>query len=357
MGECRICHRKGLFVLVNADGLCSHCAKDMREAVLSDEEIQELDQQAHARSFEFAKAHKAALKKFSNVETLRHIKPGQPVQLSLEEILFLWYLDGNDATAEGIAGYWTHDYHIDYGAVSKKLFSYGYLTFAGTGEKLANKKVSELKKLLADNDLPVSGRKDALIQRVLESIPQDKIEQAFPEEYFALTTAGAQLIIANEHLTYIHRHRAHFEISLKMADDVKKAHPKYFCYKVALAALEKEGRKFHHEKDWGLWRNTLYNRSVVYQEQGNIKTEMELLLQVNYIDACGYGNGDDLNSRLAMLAPALISRTKALCKELSISRDMLFNKYQDAVAKLDIRDKSNVEEVFEALWKELCSNT
>lgn len=353
MGECRQCHRKGLFVLVNSDGLCSRCAKESQDSGLTEAEIQELDRQARARSEQFSKVHKTALKEFSQVNTLRKIQPGQPGPLSLEEILFLWYLDGTDASADGIAGYWTHDYHIDYGSVSKKLFSYGYLTFANTEVKLSNQKVPELKKLLADNGLPVSGRKDALVQRILENILQEKIDQVLSGEYFALTPAGADLVAANDHLVYVHRHRAHFDVSLKIADDIKNAHPKYSCYDVARAALERDGRRFYKAKDWGLWRNTLYNRSVVYQEQGDTAPELKLLLQVSYLDARGYGNNDSLEPHLAILAPAIVSRITRLCKEQQIGKDALYNKFQEAVSDLDIRDKSDVEEAFIALWKEI----
>lgn len=353
MGECRLCHKKGLFVFTNADGLCSKCAKDMQAAVLSDKEIEELDRQAMARSEAFAKVHKSALKGFSAVDSLRKIQPGESGPLSLEEILFLWYLDGTEASGENIAGYWTHDYHIDYGSVTKKFFSYGYLEFADTTIKLANQKVPELKKLLSENGLPVSGKKDILIQRIIENIPAEKTDQAFPRDSFALTPSGKELVAANDHLIYVHRHRAHFGISLETADAIKKAHPKYNCYDIARAALEKDGRKCHRAKDWGLWRNTLYNRSVVRQEENNISAELELLLQVSYLDARGYGNGNTLEPRLAMLAPAIVNRIRAICDGQGITRDELYQQFAVATDKLDIRDKAGEKEAFASLLAEM----
>lgn len=357
MGQCIKCGRKGLFLFVNADGLCPRCAAPISDVSLSPDEIRKLDQQARARSAEFAKVHKDATSKFSSAAALRKIKPGQPGPLSLEEILFLWYLDGTEASGQEIAGYWTHDYNIDYAAASKKLFSYGYLAFAGTDIKLAKQNVSDLKSFLAGHALPVSGRKAALIQRILENSTEEDIDAAFHEEYFALTPAGKSLVNDNSHLIYFHQHRAHFGLSLELADSIKRAHPDYSEYDIALFALEKDGMHHHRNKDWGLWRNTLYNRAVVYQERGEYARELELLLQVCYIDIRGYGNGDTLYPHIAMFAPAITGRIAHICDNEQIDKEKLNSLFHSTVDKLDIAQKIYIDESFDSLWVELHEKT
>ena len=83
-----------------------------------------------------------------------------------------------------------------YSEVLNKLINDGYFTEPKPIIYLQNKlKVQDLKNYLKINNLPVSGKKDILVQRIIENIPNDKISENFNlDQYYALSPKGIKII-------------------------------------------------------------------------------------------------------------------------------------------------------------------
>lgn len=72
----------------------------------------------------------------------------------------------------------------------KRLLDGGYLDVGDLRTGIAIKQVPELKALLSDHELKVSGRKSELIQRLIDNIPLDELEALFPVRSYTVTDKG-----------------------------------------------------------------------------------------------------------------------------------------------------------------------
>lgn len=72
----------------------------------------------------------------------------------------------------------------------KRLLDGGYLDVGDIRTGIAIKQVPELKAILSEHKLKVSGRKSELIQRLIDNIPLDKLEALFPVRSYEITDKG-----------------------------------------------------------------------------------------------------------------------------------------------------------------------
>lgn len=72
----------------------------------------------------------------------------------------------------------------------ERLLSDGYLTLGNMEQRIALKKVPELKAILSDKELKVSGTKKELIYRILEHFDPDALEDLFPVNVYKITEKG-----------------------------------------------------------------------------------------------------------------------------------------------------------------------
>lgn len=91
-------------------------------------------------------------------------------ELTSVEVNFLKYLDNVNVEDPYIAGYWTHEYNIDYAEVMKQFLGQGLIEISDKNN-LKNLAVVELKNILSSKGISKSGRKAHLIHRVQKSLP------------------------------------------------------------------------------------------------------------------------------------------------------------------------------------------
>lgn len=294
-----------------------------------------LNQEAMKRSDDFAKVHSKAISKI-NINALKNISPSTPVGLSPKEILFLDYINGVSTSNLGIAGYWTHEYNLNYQKTLEKLFKCGYLTFSDYKFNMTQCKVDELKNVLKSHGLKVSGKKADLINRLIENLPEDELKELFSESCFMITDAGATIIEKNSHIMYFHRHINQFGISIDDADRYFKQHPGVNQYDIALILLYDRARQYRDSRDWGLYRNDLYAMSIVYRDMKEFEKELDLLLKVCYLDLSGLENNDGYNKDLIFLAPGILGALDVVQEELGLSDEQLKPFFSSAVDDLNL---------------------
>lgn len=76
------------------------------------------------------------------------------------------------------------------GPALKKLLHGGYLDIGDVAESINLKKVPELKAILADKDLKVSGNKPELVQRLINNLDLDELNALFPVSVYHITEKG-----------------------------------------------------------------------------------------------------------------------------------------------------------------------
>lgn len=80
------------------------------------------------------------------------------------------------------------------GPALTRLLDGGYLQKADVRRNIALKTVPELKAILAERELNISGKKAELIQRILDNIPISDVESIFPVGQYEITKRGEQAL-------------------------------------------------------------------------------------------------------------------------------------------------------------------
>ncbi len=78
------------------------------------------------------------------------------------------------------------------GPALQKLLQMGFLKYSNIDRNISLKTVPELKAILSERNLKISGRKTELIQRIIENIPENELNELFPVSVYEITSAGEQ---------------------------------------------------------------------------------------------------------------------------------------------------------------------
>lgn len=111
--------------------------------------------------------------------------------LSAVEKSFLKYMSNRSVDSPSIPGYWTYEYCLDPVQTLYKLIASGYLEISNNVQSLKFSTARQLKELLRKYDLPVSGKKADLIQRIQKNLTDEQIETSqLIRNCFVLTGKG-----------------------------------------------------------------------------------------------------------------------------------------------------------------------
>ena len=127
--------------------------------------------------------------KIPSYEELCNIKNEDYLLLSTD-LLFAKYIDGLPLINPSIAQYWFYEYNLNYSAEIKKLFSCQIVCL--TKSNINGLKVNDLKNLLKHFNLPVSGKKEELKERIISSVNDNDIAAYLGTDnyIFTLTSKG-----------------------------------------------------------------------------------------------------------------------------------------------------------------------
>lgn len=129
------------------------------------------------------------------------------------DILVLHYLNGKNEDYELNQSFWTFSYSANVEKIVKKLIKNGYIDLGFDLEKsLRSCKVPELKEILKSNSLPVSGKKDDLIKRIIDSADPNSFQHLL-KRIWTPSAEGEKIINDTDFIMYAHRHLS-FDINI-----------------------------------------------------------------------------------------------------------------------------------------------
>lgn len=129
--------------------------------------------------------------------------------LYVAEILLLEYCSYGKypKPKNGYPGLWWFQYGIrDVGHALESLEKKGFLKWASKKDSLQSLKVVELKQILASVDLPTTGKKNELIERIKENVDEDIIMVPGFSSKYELTQLGKKELEDNSYIPYMHKH-------------------------------------------------------------------------------------------------------------------------------------------------------
>lgn len=202
-------------------------------------------------------------------------------QLDIPDILMLSYIHNFHTGVNDFQQFWKYRYCVNPKVVIKKLLDLGYAKIACYETILNHKPVSELKDILRENSLPLSGKKSDLIIRITNKIPHGLLKEYCTPMYFELTQLGETAVNENPNVLYAHRHpEYHFteQDILNDTEDIRK---------IAFDRTVSEMKLFVKGNKWGLVRNSTLTLSEISNEMNDYRKTFEFLIMCTYIDLSG----------------------------------------------------------------------
>lgn len=125
--------------------------------------------------------------------------------LKIPEIMILYYARTFTTEQTDFQNFWYYRYAVDNPkAVLQMLWDKGFIFPAPAKESLGKFKVPELKEILRELNLKVSGSKNELLQRISENATDEFLSQRITNRVFELTPLGEQELKDNEYVGYFH---------------------------------------------------------------------------------------------------------------------------------------------------------
>lgn len=252
-------------------------------------------------------------------------------ELSPEEILMLALTNEKDTANDFFPGYWEYSYNVNPQVLFTQLINKGYYT----KEKsllltLERKTVEELKQILRINNLKVSGKKQELVNRILNELPEKQLNAIDLIEVYKINDKAKEIITNNEHISFFHN--SSLEISIYTAHDFKIKNPNFNSIEIAKYLGEIQAKKYLSNGNWGLYRNLRHAFSEIEMKENKLDIALTLLFEVCYIDLSGMGNNFNpeytkyheeyffpYSKSLFKLAPGIVNKIRKIKVKLNLT--------------------------------------
>ncbi|MGN0680747.1 MAG: SAP domain-containing protein [Candidatus Fimisoma sp.] len=206
-----------------------------------------------------------------------------PLQGDYAKTIFLWAHEKASAVHKDdeYARYFLYECGIRRASMyHRELISQGYFDPASTTDMLSSLRVADLKQALSELGQPVSGKKDALISRIIETGDTATIRKLCPEEMYVLSEKGHAFLQEHNDYVLVHKHK-NWEIDWHEYDANHR--PGFSFYDTVWGILNE--RVLKDNQNYG--RNAYLCMYQLLAEEGKRERAIELLLRVLYIDLSG----------------------------------------------------------------------
>ena len=157
----------------------------------------------------------------------------------------------------------------------------GYLQPSPLKEILRFMVVAELKEILAELGQTTIGKKDVLIERIIENYSDDVIQKHCVEKKYSISEKGKMFLDDHNDYLKIHHHKTNWSIDVVEYEKYKQ--PGNDFYDVCWTIFNVRLLESHH-----FGRSEYLHMSQLFQETGNSCGALEYALKVLYIDLSGY---------------------------------------------------------------------
>ena len=206
-----------------------------------------------------------------------------PLQGAYAKTIFLWAhskaspIKDNDSYAQ----YFLYECGIrNPSKYHRELISAGYFLEATADQKLSSLKVTELKEILSTLGQSTTGKKDALVWRIVNNADDDLITRYCPEKLYMLSEMGQAFLREHDDYVMVHKHK-NWGISWKEYDAHKVPGQNYYdtMWEIFNEQLSKQPRDYGRTQYLFLYQ--------LLSEEGKREHALQMLLRVLYIDLSG----------------------------------------------------------------------
>lgn len=308
------------------------------------------------RKFKNVKSSYASLLNTEGNDILTNQNNDENIQVPINfvYIIFLERSDGHEIGSD-FPQYFKYEYNANSDLLLEKALENNHLTKSEPIYNVERAKVSEIKDVLRNHNLKVSGKKNELVERIKTNLTEEEIKNEFLGSYYILTEQGMKLVTNNDHIIYYHKSKNLREISLgKYHELLKDASDDNLKYDVAIQLLDENALIERQKGNWGLYRNSLSSIAKVYEDKNEDQLALDYYIKVCILDLSGLSNGNRYTPQLIFLAPGISTIVTKLIKKLEFDDGTIKNRYYACFKDLNLpKNKFTKEESFNMLIKEI----
>lgn len=219
--------------------------------------------------------------------------------------------------------FWNYRYNVDPQQLLNSLESNGLIAKGDVSDTIKLLKVDQLKSILKKHSLKQTGRKQELIDRIIENIPTKSIEKYCKCANYVLTPKGENILQEEltQNIIFAHRHpNDHINPYTMSGASVNDT---------LWRKLHQDCLTFASNNDWGLYRNAKLRMAEIREDEKGYKDALALYAEVCYYDCTGLQNSIDgkLNQydedMSQLIVPSIFNRMADIMKQQNISIDDL----------------------------------
>jgi DNA-binding MarR family transcriptional regulator len=186
-------------------------------------------------------------------------------------------------TEKGILAYKVHEnFH-------KEMIAEGYLEKSSVHETLSMYKVDELKQILDSLGEKKSGKKEELIERILQTSPGENLA-ALERQHncYSLSEKGRLFLDSHDDYVTLHLYHSHWNITVDEYENFKsKMQFQGKFNDVVWGIFNKRVLEHLNAGQFGSARCVYYNMTELLRMEEKFQAELETLLLVQFYDLCG----------------------------------------------------------------------
>lgn len=203
-------------------------------------------------------------------------------------------------------------------AIQNALINREYIQKADISISLRKFKNEDLKKILNEHNLPVTGAKQILINRILSEIDTSTLKI---DDVYIPTEKGKELLKEFDYLFLIDL----YGLETKEYEAAKKKYSKDLTTNdIIWRALNDKFNTYNCRGDFGLARNELFHMAMLLKSEKRYTDCLYFLIKVLYYDLSGMSNGGYVESIFDLnVAPGLYKEINSLSNYYS---DEIVNK-------------------------------
>lgn len=178
---------------------------------------------------------------------------------------------------------------LDPRKVLDSLIDRGFICCSNVYPELKRTPVAKLKDLLAKKEICPTGKKEVLINRILDTYSNQELDILFPNRYYELTELGISELRENQYVSYLH---GKHQISIwEMNILLNVNNPSRLGYRdIIWREFNKQSSVYFQQCEFGLYRNMRLSMHTFLCEEKKYKMALHFLIEVISFDLSGLGN-------------------------------------------------------------------
>ena len=164
-------------------------------------------------------------------------------------------------------------YEISFSEIKKRAKEDGYIEDSNPLTAAKCSKVTEIKNVLKEHGLKVSGKKDELIERLGENLSEEELKQIFPKKVLSVTDKGLEFIEKNKHVFYYDKtpdlkNNLDLDSYDAIFDDVEDLNDEKI-YRLIIDYLLKREDDLVNNNEWVKYKDNFIALGSVYKDLGD----------------------------------------------------------------------------------------